>query len=130
MREILFRGKEKDSGNWIEGYYIYISEGEGMYDRERHLIQTDYKGRLGPAYEVDSGTVSQYVGLKDRDGNKIFEGDILQSPVRSIGKKDDTLITITDIRKCQFAALYVSDHKIVGNIYDNPNYHETINEVI
>lgn len=76
MREILFRGKRKDNGERVDGYYC-------VFNGVSHRIYTGYAetdcGEYYPdCYEVIPETVGQCTELTDKNGKKIFEGDVVQ----------------------------------------------------
>ena len=76
MREILFKAKRKDNGEWAEGYYLrdqYHRSGKDIIfyrkDSDRFTVYTDI---------IDPETLCQFTGLCDENGNKIWENDIIQ----------------------------------------------------
>ena len=77
MRDILFRGKRIDNGEWAEGQYAYLlnfrtEDGEPI----KHMILDGTP--FGQT--VDPSTVGQYTGLTDKNGKRIFEGDLITIP--------------------------------------------------
>lgn len=144
MREILFRGKRVDNGEWTEGYFIYCkSEWEDESGRTAEIIPREAdricKGEYYPydVYEVDPETVGQFTGLTDKNGRRIFEGDIVDmtgewwdasgpagynSPITSV-KWDKYICGFSPFANydCD-CGVYIeaSGCEVIGNIHDNP----------
>ena len=125
MREIEFRGKREDDWEWVYGGILHYGNSAGEH---AYIIAA---GLLPQYTKVDPDTVGQYTGLKDRDGVKIFEGDIINlfgwgqgvvifsngnymahNRLRYILHFEDE--TYHD----QLIGIYTKE--VIGNIHDNP----------
>lgn len=116
MREILFRGKRIDNGEWVYGQYAYLlnartKDGEPI----KHMI---FDGTpFGQT--VDPSTVGQYTGLTDKNDKKIFEGDILKWDSDEYGTEYNEICSwdydLLDMRKNDWKEWC----EVVGNIHDN-----------
>lgn len=125
MRHIIFRGKRLDNGEWVEGYLADIITGvQGFEDR---AIIVPFGTAL--AIACDPSTVGQYTGLKDRYGDRIWEGDILRSEngyAEPIGwSQDNAGFATMDFANGEYIyeidQFLASTKTISGTIHDNPD---------
>lgn len=130
MREILFRGKRIDNGKWVEGLLW-----KKKYDTPKLFMSYfPNKDDDEDVVVIDPETVGQYTGLKDKNGKKIFEGDIIaidedsiyyhtaSGPVRTYkGMWVSFYLPDAHGRDC-YDELYRinSEREVIGNIHDNP----------
>lgn len=123
MREILFRGKRVDNGEWISGdlittpfirnetqqniiYILDITKAD--YDCFEDLTEDN------GIFEVNPETVCQYTGLTDKNGRKIFEGDCLGHKQNVVEYLSGSFVVSGD-RPLSMMAKY---NEVVGNIFD------------
>lgn len=127
MREIVFRGKRADNGNWIQG---------SLFTRmnEAYIIPLPI---ITSKSKVDPDTVGQFTGLTDKNGKKIFEGDVIaqnwydydEPSDDSFGEvvfcEYDCSFSVMDVNKDGIVPLgrchaYHWEAEVIGNIHDNP----------
>lgn len=147
MREILFRGKRLDNGEWVEGdFYHRIVHIDTFHQNTvvSAIEVFDGKNPLSIAYyTVDPETVGQFTGLTDKNGTKIFEGDMIKPFDDEIDKMvvefhyGQFLLCLYGDRgymaeygweesgnygcfEAEPLSSYGKDIEVIGNIHDNP----------
>ena len=128
MREILFRGKRTDNGKWIYGNYCYAE----LIDKSGYEDLIIEQPADGETRRVIPKTVGQYTGLKDKNGKRIFEGDIVYCKSRLDNANmvvifecgQFRMVLSENYRSYQtnsgFYDINCFDKEVIGNIHDNP----------
>lgn len=130
MRDILFRAKRSDNGEWVEGYY---QKRKDAFENDEHLIFRCESCHTWKYVEVDADTLCQYTGLTDKNGNKIWENDVVR-------KSDINALGYGRVRNCEVSfdklgcwllttkygdgywlgSFDAVQLEVIGTIFDNP----------
>lgn len=130
MRENMgiYRGKRKDTGEWVAGnLFVSDTDGRAYILAGSRIVTIDW--------EVDPSTVGQFTGLRDKNGECIFEGDVVRFMERWLGGKDVPVVEVVEFSEGGFATnryflnnwlrdskkgnTQLQDIEVIGNIHDN-----------
>ena len=131
MREILFKAKRIDNGEWVEGGYAYVFDKDIFAHilgkiTEKHCIVEE----SGNFVIVDKTTICQYTGLTDKNGNKIWENDILKCGSNLLVTWSKELASYCLDKKGWLHSHFFGEccdsceTEVIGNCFDNPELME------
>ena len=119
-REILFRGKRTSNLEWVYGNLFQVGDTSFILKITDRAL--DYPEKV----LVDTETVGQFTGLTDKNGVKIFEGDITNNKnwnpqnYEVIFDQGEFCFTTEDLKPYTNSLHYLQDFEVIGNIHDNP----------
>nr|DAV96699.1 MAG TPA: YopX protein [Caudoviricetes sp.] len=128
MREILFKAKRIDNGEWVEGYY---QRRYYFLGNEEHLIFHADSYKVWEYAEIDPETLCQFTGLCDKNGNRIWENDILMAHLDEFYPEDTTYEIVEwgvaglvgnetgSVDREYLGEFDLEHYEVVGNIFDN-----------
>lgn len=135
MRELLFRGKRVDNDEWVEGYYVRLYGSNGRVSRRIYTscAEVDCGDYYPDYFEIQPSTVGQYTGLQDKNGRRIFEGDIVMaqdnlvfSPFcygivgRVVYAETGFFLEPLEPIESQYLFNECAVYEVIGSTYDNP----------
>lgn len=125
-REILFKAKRKDNGEWVKGYYVFIKGVHYIYTGE---LRSGGLYVVPERFEIDPSTICWYTGLTDKNGKKIWENGIVKTNRGRLCKviwfsspkyQGWDLIPIETKNPSPSQWDIWEDLEFIGNIFDNP----------
>ena len=122
IREVIFRGKRTDNGKWECGDLLSPNE----FNAIPHIVYIDYLNEYGDIGEISTPvipeTVGQYTGLTDKNGVRIFEGDIIrfEDDIGYVIYNGDDARFLVDSPNMYISMDYSNEFEVIGNIHDNP----------
>ena len=136
MREILFRGKRIDNEEWVEGYLrrttLFNASEAPPHWRMAFIIEPPFEEPFTCEWaEVDPATVGQYTGLTDKNGKRIFEGDVVDCIARMDRANCVVIFEEGEFRLVPernyktyvtgggYHALRCFEKEVIGNVHDN-----------